>query len=183
MISNQLTDYVIDSDCGIERKTINDFIISIKNKRVFNQINNLVVNFKHPLIILEGGGIYLNRGLNPNMIRGVILWMSINKRLPIIRTRNKKDTVSMLYLLAKQRQTKGSKKFITLKFKKQRPSLYQEQVQILETISGIGPKLAIELMAKYGNLANIVKATDEDLNKLQNLGKSKISHIKKLFTI
>jgi len=101
MISNQLTDYVIDSDCGIERKTINDFIISIKNKRVFNQINNLVVNFKHPLIILEGGGIYLNRGLNPNMIRGVILWMSINKRLPIIRTRNKKDTVSMLYLLAK----------------------------------------------------------------------------------
>jgi len=38
-------------------------------------------------------------------------------------------------------------------------------------------------MAKYGNLANIVKATDEDLNKLQNLGKSKISHIKKLFTI
>src|SRR6056297_3478090 len=58
VVNGQITDYILDSQCGIERKTVNDFLTSIIDKRIFNQALILKNNFRKPLILLEGGGLY-----------------------------------------------------------------------------------------------------------------------------
>ena len=58
VVGNQLTDYVIGSDCGVERKTMIDFYASIVDGRIFRQARDLISNFRYPLVILEGGKIY-----------------------------------------------------------------------------------------------------------------------------
>ena len=47
-------DYIVSSECGIERKTVKDFINSVFSGRVFEQVNRLREAYEKPILILEG---------------------------------------------------------------------------------------------------------------------------------
>lgn len=178
IISDQITDYVINKHCGVERKTINDFLMSIIDKRIFNQVNTLCKNFYNPLIIVEGGGLYRSKiKINHNVIRGVMIWISAHKRVPIIRTFNHEDTAEILFLLARSKQTKTSN-YISLQYKKKPRSIQKQELYILESIDGIGYKLANILLRQFKSISEIIKADKEALNKIPGIGKQKAKYIK-----
>ena len=47
-------DYIINSKIYIERKTVPDFIESLHDNRLFNQVHNLRKDSKRAIIIIEG---------------------------------------------------------------------------------------------------------------------------------
>src|SRR3989344_2982707 len=60
-------------DLGIERKTNRDFLNSIIDKRILQQLIALKENFPLQLLIIEGGeNIYQIRDFHPNAIRGML---------------------------------------------------------------------------------------------------------------
>src|SRR3989344_1882451 len=72
---------------GIERKTLQDLLNSIVDKRLINQLISLKENFDLPLLIIEGDeNIYELRNFHPNSIRGMIASIAIDFRIPIIYT-------------------------------------------------------------------------------------------------
>ena len=47
-------DYIINDKITIERKTADDFLLSIIDGRLFNQLSNLKKFCSHPILLIEG---------------------------------------------------------------------------------------------------------------------------------
>ncbi len=62
-----VADYQVSQELAVERKSTQDFVKSVIDKRLYKQAKELVDNFKKPLIILEGENLYAC-GLHHNAI-------------------------------------------------------------------------------------------------------------------
>ncbi len=173
-----IADFVI-GDIGIERKTQNDFINSIIDKRLMEQIIVLKENFKIPLLIVEGDeNMYEIRNFHPNAIRGMFASIALDYQIPIIHTKNYKDTVAFLEVIL-NRIKKGQKPISLLK--KRKPlSLKQQQELLIESLPGIGPTLSKSLLKEFGNVKSIINANDEVLESIDKIGPKKSKKIKEI---
>ena len=166
-------------DVGIERKTINDFLNSIIDKRLLTQLIALKENFQLPLLIIEGSeNIYSIRNFHPNSIRGMLASIAIDFQVPIIFTRNLKDTSALLTVIAK-RLEKPIKNISLLK--KRKPlTLKEQQEYLIESLPGIGPTLSRSLLKKFKTVKKIINAKEKKLIKIEKLGPKKATEIKKV---
>ncbi|MBC7097396.1 MAG: Hef nuclease, partial [Methanobacteriales archaeon] len=103
--SMAVADYQISEEVAIERKTTNDFINSLIDKRLYKQARELVREFKKPIMILEGEDLYTTF-INPNAIRGAIASIAVDFGIPIIPTRSPEDTAAMIKRIAVREQSK-----------------------------------------------------------------------------
>jgi len=159
----KVADYIV-KDVAIERKTINDFVSSMLNKRLFNQIQELQ-QYKNRLLLIEGieeQELYSDEegGVNGNAIRGFLLSILLKHNIPIIFTKNAEDTAKFISVLSKKQ-----KKEMALKTKK-RILNKKEQLQfIIESFPGIGPKTAQKLLTKFKTIQNIINAPEQELKE------------------
>lgn len=163
----QIGDYLINGTI-IERKTYQDFLASITDKRLFVQIKEMK-KYKESYLILEGFDFSYKSRLHQNAIRGAIL--SIAKHIPIIYTENEEDTAKFLIQIAK-RQDKLPQEF-SIRQTKTLSSLEQQKQFILEGFPGVGPIAAKNLLQEFGSLKNIFNATQKQLEKI--FDKNKLS--------
>ncbi len=180
----QVADYLISKDIAIERKTVNDFISSMLSKRLLKQLIDLKENYSKPLLIIEGieeQDIYKSDRhpkLHPNAIRGMILSILLEFSIPIILTKDYIDTAQFLILLAKK-QEKPSRE-ISLKAKRRAFSLAEQQQFVIESLPGIGPTLAKELLKKFKTVRGVMNANKVELQKVKKINKKKADNIKRL---
>ena len=167
----EIGDYLIQ-DTIVERKTFSDFVSSILDKRLTEQLINLKKYPKH-FLILEGFDYnYTKFPIHENAIRGMLLSVSIDFKVPIIYTDNEEDTASFLILTAKKyekpktqnaiRQTKNCK------------SIEEQKQFILEGFPGIGPTTAKQLIKEFPSLQETFNATKEQLRMITSWDESKI---------
>jgi len=162
-------------DLGIERKTIRDFLNSIIDKRILQQLISLKENFPLQLLIIEGEeNIYALRDFHPNSIRGMLSSIAIDYQIPIIFTKNTRDTAAYLSLIAKRLEK--PKRHISLLTKRKPLTLKEQQEYIIESLPGVGPTLSKSLLKRFKTVKNIVNAKEEKLKKVEKIGdkKSKI---------
>ena len=158
----------ITKDIAIERKTVSDFISSMKNKRLPKQLEELQ-QYENRLLIVEGideQELYTDSqdfiGMHPNAIRGFLLSILLKYKVPIIFTKNYQDTAKFLIVLSK-RKTNNSAPLNA----KKKAHTKKEQLQfIIEGFPGIGPKTAKKLLKKFKSIANIVNASEEELKEV-----------------
>ena len=69
-----VADYIVSGRIGIERKTVEDFLNSFFDQRLFVQLEKLTSTFEKPLLIIEGdpGMLFESRKVHPNSIHGVL---------------------------------------------------------------------------------------------------------------
>jgi len=165
----ELGDYII-GDIVIERKTVNDFVSSLLNKRLTRQLENLQTLPKK-LMLIEGvesqelyNSNYDGTGIHPNALRGMLLTITLYYGVPLLTTNNAEDTATFLSLLAKKQN-----KEISLNAKR-KPRSANEQLQYLvEGFPRIGPTSAKKLLKEFKTLKNFINASEEQLVEL--LGK------------
>lgn len=164
---------------GIEKKTINDFLNSIIDKRIISQLMDLKKYFDTPLLIIEGEeNIYKIRNFHPNSIRGMFASIAIDFQIPILYTRNYRDTANLLAIIAKRLEKTRS---LPSLLKKRKPlTLKQQQEFIIETLPGIGPIISKSLLEKFRTIKKIINATEEELEEVEKIGPKKIKNIKKV---
>jgi len=171
----QIADYIISDEIAIERKTMNDFLNSVMSKRIINQLINLKNNYKKPLVIIETSEHHefytsdAHPNLNKNAIKGMILSTIFDFGVPILLTKDYKETADFITLLAK-RQERG-KQEISLKTKKHAFTIQEQQQLILESFPKVGPKTAKEILKYFKTLKNFANASIEELKKIPKLGK------------
>jgi len=165
-------DYLI-GDLVIERKTIIDFISSLMDNRLFEQLQKLC-KF-NSILILEGEEDLLSEaGVNPNYIRSILLSILLKYKIPIIRTSNFIDTANYLYLLAKNGT---APQLISLASKPK--NLNEVKLEILKQIPGIGESLAKKLLERFRSLKGVFTASKVELANI--VGEAKADRIKKVF--
>ncbi len=156
----EVGDYII-GDIGIERKSARDFLSSILDGRIFEQIENLKENFENFLLIVEGDFFMGLSEVNvhENLIRGVLLSIALEKNVGIIYSRDLSETCEYLYLLSK----KSSRGFYSFG---RRTVVRDPKISILSSFPGIGPKLARKLLERFKTLYKIFNASYPELKKV-----------------
>jgi ERCC4-type nuclease len=171
----KIADYII-KETAIERKTVEDFKISMLNKRLLNQLQE-INQYEKKLLIIEGieeKELYSERnlsGIHPNSIRGFLLSILLKYKVPILFTKNQEDTAKFIYLISKKQ-----KKEISLRTNKKTLDTEERLQYILEGFPGIGPKNAKNLLKKFKTLKNILNASEQELKEI--LGKKSESFFK-----
>lgn len=164
---------------GIEKKTQQDFINSIIDKRIIKQLIELKENFTIPLLIIEGEeNIYSLRNFHPNAIRGMLAAIAIDYQIPIIYTKNYRDTASLLEVMANR--LKEPKRHIGLLRKRKPLTLKEQQELLVESLPGIGPTLAKSLLLEFKTVKRLVNAKEHRLRKVKKIGPKKAKNIREV---
>jgi len=157
-----VADYLINN-IAIERKTISDFKSSIISKRIISQLEEIKQYPRHILIVegIASEDIYAGQ-IHENAFRGMLLSIATEFKVPLIFTKNEKDTAKYLAVIANKKQKpeqpiRASKILRTEK----------EQIQfILEGFPNIGPSSAKKLVEHFKTIKNIANASREELEKV-----------------
>ena len=168
----KVADYII-GNIAIERKTCSDFLSSMINKRLLRQLEELKQYEKKILVIegIEEQELYNDestgenaKGINGNAVRGMILHILLKSGVPILFTKDYKDTARFLFRIAKRME----KEKIPFSLRAKKKSLNKkEQIQyILEGFPGIGPATAKKLLKHFKTIKNIINADIENLKKV-----------------
>lgn len=166
-------------ELGIEKKTQSDFLNSIIDKRILNQLIALKENFALQLLIIEGPeNIYKLRNFHPNSIRGMLSSIAIDYQIPILYTESYRDTASLLKIIS-QRLDKPRRN-ISLLNKRKPLTLKEQQEFIIESLPLIGPSLAKSLLQKFKSVKRVINASEEKLKKIDKIGKIKTKKIKEV---
>lgn len=159
--SLKIADYIIN-DIAIERKTVSDLISSMINKRLIEQLKQMK-KYKDCLLILEGD---LDEVLNKNMskaVKGFIISISLNYKIPIIRTKDYLDTSNYLLTIAKQQSKPKTQTTLHPRIPKTKT---EQKSYILESFPNIGPVKSKKLLDKFNTISNVVNAKEEELEEI-----------------
>ena len=173
-----VADYQVSDEVAIERKTTKDFVDSIIDKRLFKQARELSEEFKKPIMILEGDDLY-NGMVNANAIRGSLASIAIDFGISIIPTRNAQDTAAMIKRIAVREQN-GERTPVQVRTDKKPVSLLEQQLFIVESLPSIGPVNAKALLEHFGSVANVINASEKELQEVEGIGKITAENIRKV---
>ncbi|MBI2651253.1 DEAD/DEAH box helicase [Candidatus Woesearchaeota archaeon] len=171
-------DYILSSRVGVELKTVEDFVQSIIDGRLLEQIRNLKNNFEKPLLIIEGiEDIYSVRNVHANAIRGMLAAITVGYGVPILYTKNFRDTATLIKIIAKREQEETSKDFL-LHPQKKALSLNEQQEYIISSLPGIGAALSKPLLKQFKSVKNVINAERKELENVEGIGKKTAKKIK-----
>src|SRR3989338_683444 len=173
-------DYVVSSRCGIEAKTVEDFVDSIIDWRLLEQIKNLRNSFERPMIVIEGmQDIYSVRNVHHNSILGMMATIAVSYGIPIIQTRNFKETASLLQIIARREQQETGSDF-SLHADRKPATLKEQQEYLVSSLPGINLTLSKPLLKYFKTIKNLVNASREELQQVVKIGPLKAKKIKEL---
>ncbi|MFD2037287.1 ERCC4 domain-containing protein [Belliella marina] len=181
-------DYLLDSELIVERKTPLDFCASIKDGRFFKQAGKLANSKVPACLILEGRKReYRNLGFSKNAVQAILLSVSLIFRIPIIRSKTRKETVSVMLQSFKQltKDKLAAYKFhprLKPKFQKS-DNFLNQKIHILEGFPGIGADRAEYLLNHFGSLQHIFNASESDLLSVIGIGKSTVQKMKEILNV
>jgi len=98
-------DYIINDTITIERKTANDFLISIINGRLFRQLLNLKKFCANPILLVEGNPFKTTHNFDKAAIKGALISMQVVWYIPTIFSHSVKDSRDILLMISRQIET------------------------------------------------------------------------------
>ncbi|HEX5358946.1 MAG TPA: ERCC4 domain-containing protein [Candidatus Nitrosotalea sp.] len=171
-------DYIVAPETIVERKSVNDFISSVFDGRLFDQCSRLKEHFEHPAIVIEGNVDEIDKITeNPLVFYGAMSSVVLDFKIPVIPTPNASHTAKLLIsMCARQGAVKGP----FLKKIRKSGDLKQQQLSILCSLPGVGEKLATRMLEKFGSTSNSLNASYVELSKISGMGEARAQKIRKI---
>jgi Fanconi anemia group M protein len=166
--SLSIGDYIISERIAIERKTGQDFVSSIIDGRLFEQLDRLTNAYKAPILLIENLESGFQRdGIRPASIYGAMAYVARNLQLPIVPTINAEGTALFTYRLAYREQIEDKNPLLVRKAPKGR-DLREKQLFLLEGLERTGGKVANRLLDEFSSPMGVFRA----------INKTKVLHTK-----
>ncbi|MDE1827311.1 MAG: heavy metal resistance protein CzcA [Thaumarchaeota archaeon] len=178
MVTLPVGDYIVAPETIVERKSVNDFISSVFDGRLFDQCSRLKEHFEHPAIVIEGNVDEIDKITeNPLVFYGAMSSVILDFKIPVIPTPNASHTAKLLIsMCARQGAVKGP----FLKKIRKSGNLKQQQLSILCSLPGVGEKLATRMLEKFGSTSNSLNASSVELSKINGMGEARAQKIRKI---
>lgn len=174
-------DFLCSSRVAVEVKRSSDFVKSIIDGRLLQQLKELKENFEKPVLVIEGSegqDLYSIRNVHPNAIRGMLAAIAVSYGIPILHSKNPRDTAGLLVAIAR-REKEANAPQPSLHVKKP-ATLREKQEYAIASLPGIELKLARAMLEKFGSVAEVINASEEQLQKVELIGPKKAAEIKKV---
>jgi len=180
----EIGDYVFNDVC-FEAKSSFDFIQSIVNKRLWNQLDNMDRAYVNNLVIVYGSfedGFrkhleHIKTNMNKTAQRVILrkkFFGSMGKIIldtdcSIIWVRDALTAAELIAVVCKM-QPHDREVYIPRIVKQKKISTTDLRVDVLSTIKGVSDKKAKLLIKKFGSIMEIGEATPSELSEIEGIG-------------
>ena len=161
-------DFICSERVCVERKTGNDFISSIVDGRLFQQAEELRDNFTKPIILVEGN--YYAGGMNENAIKAALVSIILSYEIPIIMTKDEKETARTIFWLAKKEQI-DSNIAVGIKGAKKPKKMKDLQEHVISGLPGVSVVLSKRILKKFKTIKDFANAKEKELIEVDGVGK------------
>jgi len=173
----EIGDYVYRDVCFEAKSTI-DFLMSVINKRLWNQIDNMDRHFEHSIVIIHGSlhqlvaypkfvNINIPEHTLLNKFYGAISKITLDTDTRVFWTESPKKAARLMTTICKMRPF--NRDVI-------RPSLLKRittddlRIDMLCTIKGVSESKAKKIIERYGSVMEIGEATSGELTLIEGIG-------------
>ncbi|MFW6222503.1 MAG: ERCC4 domain-containing protein [Bacteroidota bacterium] len=168
-------DYIINDAVIFERKTIPDFLVSLKVGRFFRQCYKVKNRSMPFILIIEGNTSEIfSSGMSREAVQGALIHVSVFLGIPMLRTRNIEESFWVMKNAATQVEKHSANSIIPpvylphIKYKNTR---YKKiRLQILQNLPGIGQDKARKLLTGFGSVKTVFNSTKEALMQIDGIG-------------
>lgn len=173
-------DFLVNDEVLIERKTANDFALSILSGRLFRQCSKLRSGGKVCLIIVEGDLFDTRHDISVEALEGALLSVMARWQIPVYIVSDKKETARAILRVGMQNMK--TEPYFTVRQKGGRKS-HNSQVYFLRSLPSVGPQLAMRLLQAFGSIAQIINASENELVTVEGIGKQKARKLSTFFNL
>ena len=171
-------DYIVAPETIVERKSIRDLVSSVFDGRLFDQCNRLKEHYQFPIILMEGNVDEINEITeNPLIFYGAVSTIALDFKIPIISTPSADHTAKLLVSLCSRKETPTGP---FLKKIKKSNNVQKQQLTALSSLPGVGEKLSIRMLKKFGSPLRVFNANLAELTKVEGLGAARAKKIKNM---
>lgn len=164
-------DYIARYDIAIERKTATDFVNSIFDMRLTNQVAKMRLSFKTVIFLVEGD-IYGTRSkIKPEALDGAISYLIVVMGCTVLYYNKVGRAAGLIYRLAKQAQ-EGLGYEVAFRKGKVAPGKAQALFTI-EGLTGAGPVTSKKLLNQFRSVFKVINASEAELKQVSGIGPTK----------
>ncbi|MDL5362945.1 DEAD/DEAH box helicase [Halalkalicoccus sp. NIPERK01] len=177
----EVGDYVLSDRVAVERKSVTDFLDTLVggDRSVFEQVGDMARHYSRPVVIIEGEGLYEERNVHPNAIRGALASLAIDFGASVLRTEDEADTADLLAVIA-GREQEVEKREVSVHGRKSSKTLAEQQEYVVGSIADIGPVTARSLLSEFGSVEAVLTASEEDLQEAAGVGEVTAGRIREV---
>ena len=164
-------DYVLSDRLIVERKTGSDLAASIKDRRVFEQVERLRAAYPAVVLLIEGRPIHISSASWKGAV-GRVLTMGV----AVLQTSNARDSADWIARLARQEEAPPSGARGAGRVRRD-----PEASDILGCLPGISTVNAARLLDHFGSLRAVTAASEQELRAVRGIGPVKAAELARLF--
>ena len=173
-------DFVVSSEIVIERKTLDDFVKSIYDGRLFKQLVNMTSKYKRPILIIQGDRRGAS-GIGESAFYGALASVVSDFRVPIFFAADEKELTELVFHIARREQLE-KKREIQIREGRKPVTLSDTQRYIVSGIPGVSAILADRLLTKMESVERLFSAEEGDLRSVEGIGDVMAARIRKFST-
>jgi ERCC4-type nuclease len=162
-------DYQIGSRVIVERKTLNDFAISIIDGRLFKQMIRLANSNSIGVMLLEGTARdTVDIGMTREAMQGALITVSMILGIAVLRSKDPSETAKLIVFIARQIKSMASGGIQRHGYRPK--GIRNRQLFILQGLPGVGPERAERLLDRFGSVEATISASSNELQSVDGIG-------------
>ncbi|MEM4336146.1 MAG: ERCC4 domain-containing protein [Candidatus Anstonellales archaeon] len=172
-------DFLTSAQTVVERKTRSDFENSIIDGRIFKQLENMRLNYKNVVVVVEGAKG--EERIRKEALLGAYASIIADYNATLFFTQNKFRTAELIFAIAKHEQL-AEKRPIRLFARRKPLTLSEQQLALIESIPMIGRKKAEALLEHFGSIKKLSNASVKQLSEVEGIGEKRAKIIFEIFS-
>jgi ERCC4-related helicase len=173
-------DFVASNEIVIERKTIDDFVKSVYDGRLFKQIANMSDKYPRPILVIQGERKDLS-GIGESAFYGAVASIVSDFKVPIFFAPSERDVIEIIYHIARREQIE-KKKETKIREGRKPMTLADTQRYVVSGIPGVSSILADRLLSKMTTVERLFSASELELQHVEGIGDVMAQRIRQLAT-
>ncbi len=176
-----LGDYRVNNTLLVERKTLADFALSVRDCRLFTQAGRLTrQRTLRACLILEGTPDRYPRLAIPNpALQGALITVTLVFGLPVLRSETPEETADLILYAADQLKRREVRPPRRRGFKV--TGNLRRQILLLQTIPDVGPRKAEHLLDAFRSPAGVAAASIDEIEAIAGIGPKAAREIYRVF--
>lgn len=174
----EVGDVVASSDVVIERKTLDDFLKSIIDGRLFKQLVAMKEAYLKPVLIIQEGE-HRSSILSDAAYYGALASIVSDFQIPVFIARGEEDVAELIYHIARREQLE-KKREVRIRDEKKPLDLSEVQKYVVAGVPGVSTVLAERLLKKFGSVERVFTASEKDLKMVDGIGEKLAKRIREI---
>lgn len=166
-----LGDYEVEGRILFERKTLVDLVASLKDGRLLRQACRLAAAPIPAVLILEGTARDLaGSGMRREAVQGALVHIALFLGIPLLRAKSPEESARLMRYAAQQRRAVRTAALPRSSPAGRPKGRRKMQLQILQSLPGVGPERAQHLLEAFGSVEAVFCAEVEALASVPGVG-------------